>query len=105
MLEMLEHDENVETCRNVENAEHVGNVGTNQEDNEAKKSYASGVITRELPTGSSNWRSNKNLNDWLFEKNITYEALRKLLNKKPKIRAEYDQAVIDGISLASAHIV
>ena len=50
---------------------HVGNIGTNQEDNEARKSYASGVITRELPTGSSNWRSNKNLNDWLFEKNIT----------------------------------
>ena len=36
----------------------------------------------------------------LKDKNITYEALRKLLNKKPKIRAEYDQAVIDGISLA-----
>ena len=50
---------------------HIGNIGTNQEDNEAKKSYASGIITRELPTVSSNWRSNKDLNDWLFEKNIT----------------------------------
>ena len=49
---------------------HIGNIGTNHEDNEAKKSYASGMITRELPTGSSNWRSNKDLNDWLFEKNI-----------------------------------
>ena len=29
------------------------------------------MITRELPTESSNWRSNKDLNDWLFEKNIT----------------------------------
>ena len=36
----------------------------------------------------------------LKDKNITYEALRKLLNRKPKIRAEYDQAIIDGISLA-----
>ena len=36
----------------------------------------------------------------LKDKNITYEALRKLLNKKPKIREEYDLAVQDGISLA-----
>ena len=36
----------------------------------------------------------------LKDKNITYEALRKLLNKKPKIRVEFDQAVVDGISLA-----
>jgi len=36
----------------------------------------------------------------LKDRNITYEALRKLLNKKPKIREEYDLAVQDGISLA-----
>ena len=36
----------------------------------------------------------------LKDKNITYECLRKTLSKRPKIRAEYDQAVQDGISLA-----
>tara|TARA_R110002050_G_scaffold94082_1_gene196091 strand:+ start:1077 stop:1490 length:414 start_codon:yes stop_codon:yes gene_type:complete len=36
----------------------------------------------------------------LKDRDITYEALRKLLNKKPKIREEYDLAVQDGISLA-----
>ena len=34
----------------------------------------------------------------LSDRNITYQALRKLLLKKPKIRAEFDQAVQDGIS-------
>ena len=45
-------------------------------------------------------KGEKSIKAILKDKNITYEALRKLLNKKPKIRAEYDQAVIDGISLA-----
>ena len=42
----------------------------------------------------------KSIKQILADRNITYQALRKLLLKKPKIRAEFDQAVIDGISLA-----
>jgi hypothetical protein len=40
----------------------------------------------------------KSIKQILADKNITYQALRKLLLKKPKIRAEFDQAVQDGIS-------
>tara|TARA_Y100001970_G_scaffold283792_1_gene399796 strand:+ start:3860 stop:5050 length:1191 start_codon:yes stop_codon:yes gene_type:complete len=50
---------------------HIGNVGTNQEDNEAKEAFASGIITREHPSTRSNWRSKIDLADWLLEKNIT----------------------------------
>ena len=42
----------------------------------------------------------KSIKQILADRNITYQALRKLLLKKPKIRAEFDQAVVDGISLA-----
>jgi len=49
---------------------HIGNVGTNRDDNEAKKSFASGIITREPPPEASNWRSELNFNGWLKKQNI-----------------------------------
>ena len=45
-------------------------------------------------------KGEKSIKAILKDRDITYEALRKLLNKKPKIREEYDLAVQDGISLA-----
>ena len=44
---------------------HIGNVGTNSDDMEASTPYALGMITRELPTQSSNWRSTTELDAWL----------------------------------------
>ena len=44
-------------------------------------------------------KGEKSIKAILKDRDITYEALRKLLNKKPKIREEYDLAVQDGISL------
>ena len=38
---------------------HIGNVGTNLNDYEGKSNVA-GVITRQLPSKESNWRSDKN---------------------------------------------
>ena len=49
---------------------HVGNIGTNVTDLEAKKSFASGIVTRQLPTNSSNWRSTMEFNDWLVYHNL-----------------------------------
>ena len=49
---------------------HIGNVGTNKDDNEANKSFASGIISREPPTEGSNWRSELNFNSWLKKQNI-----------------------------------
>ena len=45
-------------------------------------------------------KGEKSIKAILKDRDITYEALRKLLNKKPKIREEYDLSVQDGISLA-----
>ena len=49
---------------------HIGNVGTNTYDNEANRSFASGIITREPPPKGSNWRSELNFNEWLKKQNI-----------------------------------
>ncbi|GFZ87494.1 carbamoyl-phosphate synthase small chain [Rickettsiales bacterium] len=50
---------------------HIGNVGTNQEDREAKKPLASGLVVRENITDPANFRSSKHLKDWVAENNIT----------------------------------
>ena len=50
---------------------HIGNVGTNDQDIEAKTPHARGLIVREQITSPSNFRSQLNLNSWLSEQNIT----------------------------------
>ena len=48
---------------------HIGNVGTNKSDYEGK-SHVSGIITRQVPTENSNWRSEKHFSKWLKELSI-----------------------------------
>jgi len=50
---------------------HIGNVGTNEDDIEAVKVYASGLILRNDITNPSNYRSEHHLNDWLITHNVT----------------------------------
>ncbi|MGE4170041.1 MAG: glutamine-hydrolyzing carbamoyl-phosphate synthase small subunit [Candidatus Margulisiibacteriota bacterium] len=45
---------------------HIGNVGTNAEDNEASKPFCRGVVVREAITAPSNFRSQQSLSDWLI---------------------------------------
>ncbi|HCQ71370.1 MAG: carbamoyl phosphate synthase small subunit [Alphaproteobacteria bacterium] len=49
---------------------HIGNVGTNDEDNECLEPAARGMIVREDLTLPSNWRAQQNLDAWLKEKNL-----------------------------------
>ncbi|WP_031433683.1 glutamine-hydrolyzing carbamoyl-phosphate synthase small subunit [Methylomarinum vadi] len=49
---------------------HIGNVGTNAEDNESAAVYASGLVVRDVPMFSSNWRSEKTLSDYLRDNNV-----------------------------------
>ena len=49
---------------------HIGNAGTNKEDNEASKTWVKGIILNTNITDPSNYRSIKNLNDWLKENKI-----------------------------------
>ena len=48
---------------------HIGNVGANINDNEGRSNVA-GVITRQLPSKESNWRSEQNFSGWLKELSI-----------------------------------
>ena len=40
---------------------HVGNVGTNPEDEESRQAFASGLVVRDVPVQMSNWRSRSSL--------------------------------------------
>jgi carbamoyl-phosphate synthase small subunit len=44
---------------------HIGNVGTNPEDEESTAVHASGLVIRDLPLVSSNWRSTEDLSSYL----------------------------------------
>jgi carbamoyl-phosphate synthase small subunit len=44
---------------------HIGNVGTNPEDEEAERVYASGLVIRDLALRPSSWRSREDLGSYL----------------------------------------
>jgi len=49
---------------------HIGNVGTNTDDEESTKIWAHGLIMRNAPRYTSNWRSQQSLQDYLHHHNI-----------------------------------
>ncbi len=67
---------------------HIGNVGTNPEDNEAVGLHAAGLIVRDLPPVASNWRSTQSLDAYLKERKVVALAgidtrkLTRLLREK-----------------------
>jgi len=44
---------------------HIGNVGTNADDEESSKIFASGLVIRDLPLQANNWRSSGPLDTYL----------------------------------------
>jgi carbamoyl-phosphate synthase small subunit len=44
---------------------HIGNVGVNSEDVESQRIHAAGLIIRDLPLASSNWRQDEDLSTYL----------------------------------------
>ena len=44
---------------------HIGNVGSNPEDEESSTIFASGLIVRDVPLLASNWRNKDSLSDYL----------------------------------------
>lgn len=53
---------------------HIGNVGTNPEDEESTAVHASGLIIRDLPLVSSSWRSTEDLSSYLKRHGIVAVA-------------------------------
>ncbi|GAJ28905.1 glutamine-hydrolyzing carbamoyl-phosphate synthase small subunit [Acidomonas methanolica] len=50
---------------------HIGNVGTNAEDDEAPRVAARGVVVKEDVTAPANWRSTAPLADWMARRGLT----------------------------------
>lgn len=48
----------------------VGNVGVNPEDCESNRVWAAGLIIRQIPQVTSNWRATASLNDYLRDQNV-----------------------------------
>ena len=49
---------------------HIGNVGTNPDDEEAAAIHCAGLVIRDLPVLLSNWRSQASLEDYLKDNNV-----------------------------------
>ena len=58
---------------------HIGNVGVNSDDIEAKKVRANGLIIRETITNSANYRANNNFNEWLKKHELTGISVKKFV--------------------------
>jgi carbamoyl-phosphate synthase small subunit len=49
---------------------HIGNTGTNPDDEEAGTTHCAGLVIRDLPVCTSNWRSRGSLEDYLAERGV-----------------------------------
>jgi len=49
---------------------HIGNTGTNSDDNESQQVYAAGLIIRDLPVVTSSWRAELDLSEFLRRGNV-----------------------------------
>ncbi|MDP5052343.1 MAG: carbamoyl phosphate synthase small subunit, partial [Congregibacter sp.] len=49
---------------------HIGNTGTNAEDEESSQIWASGLVIRDLPLLASNFRNTQALDDYLTERGV-----------------------------------
>ncbi len=67
---------------------HIGNVGTNSEDEESDRIWAAGLVIRSLSSIASNWRMKLTLSDYLLQHQLTAIAdidtrrLTRLLREK-----------------------
>ena len=67
---------------------HIGNVGTNSEDAESGRTYAAGLVIRDLPKLASSWRMQEKLPDYLTRNGVVAIAdidtrrLTRLLREK-----------------------
>lgn len=67
---------------------HIGNVGTNDDDEESSHVWAAGLVIRDLPLMASNWRSEMSLDDYLQKNQVVSIAdidtrqLTRLLREK-----------------------
>src|SRR3990172_3464541 len=49
---------------------HIGNTGVNDQDEESSRVFANGLVIRDLPIQTSNWRRQHNLDEYLYRHKI-----------------------------------
>ncbi len=92
---------------------HIGNVGTNSEDEESAAVWAAGLVIRDLPLAVSNFRSEQNLDDYLRQRNVVAIAdidtrrLTRILREKGAqngclLAGNMDSAEAEALALALA---
>ncbi len=93
---------------------HIGNTGTNPEDEESGNIWAAGLVIRDLPLIASSWRNTQPLDDYLRERNVVGIAeidtrrLTRILREKGAQNGcvcvvEDGQSVADATALALDH--
>ena len=78
---------------------HIGNYGANAEDVEADRIYAAGLVIRDLPVLSSNWRQEWTLPEYLKRENVV--AIAEIDTRK-LTRILRDKGAQDGCIMAGA---
>jgi len=78
---------------------HVGNYGANAQDVEADRIYAAGLVIRDLPVLSSNWRQEWSLGEYLRRENVVAIAD---IDTRRLTRALRDKGAQDGCIMAGA---
>ncbi len=78
---------------------HIGNTGTNEEDNESHQVWASGLVIRDLPLLASNWRNEQSLDDFLKARNVVAIAE---IDTRRLTRLLRDKGALNGCLLSGA---
>lgn len=80
---------------------HIGSTGTNDEDNESDRVWASGLVIRDLPLLASNFRSEQSLSEFLKERKVIAIAE---IDTRRLTRLLRDKGALNGCILASDEI-
>ena len=78
---------------------HIGNTGANDEDVEADRIHAAGLVIRDLPVRVSNWRKTSDLSEYLRRENVVAIAD---LDTRRLTRMLRDKGAQDGCIMAGA---
>jgi len=80
---------------------HIGNTGTNEEDNESPEVWASGLVIRDLPRLASNWRKDQTLDEFLKARNVVAiaEIDTRRLTRVLRDKGPLNGAIVSGAEL------
>ncbi|MFT7289221.1 MAG: carbamoyl-phosphate synthase small subunit [Halieaceae bacterium] len=80
---------------------HIGNTGTNAEDEESDRIWARGLVIRDLPLLASNFRSTQSLDDYLRERDVVGIAG---IDTRRLTRILRDKGALNGCLSAAAEL-